>query len=96
MRLSVMYLLLSLSISTLSYAQNVDDRLKYMEQTPPSLIPEIFAPNLISKKNEYEFGSVFNREATEFFYGVNKWEVRNTIFKVNRRQMEYPSDDLIS
>ena len=43
------------------------------------MIPEIFAPNFISKKAESEFGSVFNKEATEFFYGVNvngKSEIR--------------------
>lgn len=52
---------------------------KYLNQTPPSSHPEIFAPNLISKKGEYEFGSVFNKTGTEFFYGVNnngKEEIR--------------------
>ncbi len=48
-----------------------NDELKYLQQTPPSLTPEKFAPNVVSTKDEYEFGSVFNREATEFFYGVN-------------------------
>ncbi|WP_411031355.1 TolB family protein [Spongiimicrobium sp. 3-5] len=51
----------------------------YLEQKRPSKTPEIFAPNLISKKGEYEFGSVFNRDATEFFYGVainGKEEIR--------------------
>ncbi|WP_340063311.1 hypothetical protein [Ascidiimonas aurantiaca] len=42
----------------------------YLKQTPPSVIPEKFAPNIISKPEEYEFGSVFNKDATEFFYGV--------------------------
>jgi len=54
-------------------------KLKYLKQKPPSNTPVIFAPNLISKKGEYEFGSVFNKNATEFFYGVNvngKEEIR--------------------
>lgn len=51
----------------------------YLGQKRPSTTPEIFAPNLISKKGQYEFGSVFNKDATEFFYGVNvngKEEIR--------------------
>jgi len=58
-----------------------DDNLKYIKQKPPTIVPEIFAPGLISKNNEYEFGSVFNTEATEFFYGVvtkGKAEIRYT------------------
>ncbi|WP_025666361.1 TolB-like translocation protein [Aquimarina megaterium] len=55
----------------ISWSQKVDERLKYLEQKPPSLTPEIFAPGLISKNTESEFGSVFNTEATEFFYGVD-------------------------
>ena len=51
--------------------QKTNEGLKYLKQTPPSLVPEIFAPNLISKKGEYEFGSVFNKNGTEFFYAVN-------------------------
>lgn len=57
----------------------VDESLKYLKQNPPSTEPEIFAPNIISKENEYEFGSVFNNDATEFFYGVaidGKEEIR--------------------
>lgn len=42
-----------------------------MGQAPPTLIPQVFAPAIISKKEALEFGSVFNEEATEFFYGVN-------------------------
>ncbi|MEL7121025.1 MAG: serine hydrolase [Bacteroidota bacterium] len=51
----------------------------YLGQTPPSTTPEVFAPDLISNPNEYEFGSVFNQEGTEFFYGINvngKEEIR--------------------
>lgn len=48
-----------------------NEELKYLQQAPPSLTPEKFAPNVVSTKEEYEFGSVFNKDATEFFYGVN-------------------------
>jgi hypothetical protein len=71
-------LLLTLFVSC---TEKIDESLKYLKQKPPSLVPEIFAPNLISKKLEYEFGSVFSNDATEFFYGVNvngKSEIRHT------------------
>ena len=53
----------------------------YLNQKPPSELPEVFAPGIISKDNVYEFGSVFNKDATEFYYGVNnrgKEEIRYT------------------
>lgn len=68
--------------------------LMYLGQKPPKKKPKIFAPDLISKKNEYEFGSVFNKDGTEFFYGVstkngeiikysklegNKWSIPKTL-----------------
>ena len=42
----------------------------YMGQTPPGLSPQMFAPNFISTE-AYEFGSVFNSDGTEFYYGVD-------------------------
>lgn len=57
---------------------------KYLEQKPPSMKPEIFAPGLISKDGESEFGSVFNNAATEFYYAVDvngKSEIRYTRLK---------------
>ncbi len=64
-----------------SCINTVDESLKYLQQTPPSTTPEIFAPNFISTETEYEFGSVFNEDGTEFYYGVNvggKEEIRYT------------------
>ena len=43
---------------------------KYMGQAEPGTIPEMFAPNFISTE-EQEFGSIFNSEGTEFYYGVD-------------------------
>ena len=42
----------------------------YMGQAPPGASPKMFAPNFISTE-ESEFGSVFNKNATEFYYGVD-------------------------
>ncbi|WP_298902933.1 hypothetical protein [uncultured Psychroserpens sp.] len=78
MRLTINYFL-CLLIPMISYSQEIGDHLKYLKQKPPSIKPKIFAPDLISKKGVYEFGSVFNKDATEFFYGVNvkgKEEIR--------------------
>jgi hypothetical protein len=64
-----------------SYLKHTDEKLKYLGQTPPSSTPKVFAPGLISKTDESEFGSVFNKEATELYYGVDingKAEIRYT------------------
>ena len=66
-------------IKNADFSQSTQENLKYLKQTPPSLTPKVFASDLISKNNEYEFGSVFNKEGTEFYYGVNvngKEEIR--------------------
>lgn len=42
----------------------------YFGQKPPGNKAKVFAPNIISTE-EYEFGSVFNAERNEFYYGVD-------------------------
>ncbi|AXT20778.1 hypothetical protein D7030_11590 [Flavobacteriaceae bacterium AU392] len=79
MRLIINFLFWCLLIPIIGYSQKTDERLKYLGQKPPTISSERFAPGLISKKGVYEFGSVFNKDATEFFYGVNvngKEEIR--------------------
>ncbi|WP_299214165.1 hypothetical protein [uncultured Aquimarina sp.] len=55
----------------LGYAQNNEESILYLNQKPPGLQPEIFAPNIISKPSESEFGSIFSKDGKEFFYGVD-------------------------
>nr|WP_299672004.1 ankyrin repeat domain-containing protein [uncultured Polaribacter sp.] len=43
---------------------------KYMGLEKPETNPKIFAPNFISTE-EQEFGSVFNKNGTEFYFGVD-------------------------
>ncbi len=43
---------------------------EYMGQKAPGLTPAVFAPHVISTE-ESEFGSVFNADNTEFYYGVD-------------------------
>ena len=42
----------------------------YLGQKPPGLSPIVFAPNLISLKDHYEYGSVFSKDGKEFYYAV--------------------------
>jgi len=42
----------------------------YFGQPAPGQTPKVFAPNFISTEAS-EFGSVFNTDATEFYYGVD-------------------------
>lgn len=71
MRLFLTCILCILFIPFMGCSQQVDSSLTYLGQKPPTLIPEVFAPDIISKKEISEFGSVFNKDATEFFYGVD-------------------------
>ncbi|GMN04984.1 hypothetical protein MTsPCn5_03720 [Croceitalea sp. MTPC5] len=82
LNMETLFVLLSLLFFVNVFGQTEpNEKLKYLGQKPPNTTPEVFAPNFISKKGEYEFGSVFNKDATEFFYGVNvngKEEIRYT------------------
>ncbi|KAA0992416.1 TolB-like translocation protein [Dyadobacter aurulentus] len=42
----------------------------YMNQKLPGLTPTVFAPDLISLKDHYEYGSVFSKDGKEFYYAV--------------------------
>lgn len=43
---------------------------KYFNEVPPGLTPKVFAPGSISLETQFEFGSVFSSDMTEFYYGV--------------------------
>lgn len=60
-----------LAILTIGCARKFDENIKYLKQNTPLAKPKVFAPNVISTEDEYEFGAVFNTAATEFFYGVD-------------------------
>ncbi|GMN11215.1 hypothetical protein MTsPCn9_20800 [Croceitalea sp. MTPC9] len=53
-----------------SLVRNIVLKGAYMGQKPPGMVAKVFAPNVISTE-EYEFGSVFNKAGTEFYYGVD-------------------------
>ena len=66
-------------------AQDVETAsLRYLKKPPPGLTPQVFAPGVVSKEDEREFGSVFSADGTEFFYAVDvngKAEIRRMKLK---------------
>ncbi len=55
--------------------------LHYIDVEKPTLLPKVFAPQVISKAKQSEFGSTFSKDGKEFFYAVNvkgKSELRYT------------------
>ena len=97
-------LLLSICSLLTSFAIQSDQSPHYFHQTPPGIVPKVFAPGIISLEDEYEFGSVFNAAGTEFYYGVNvggKEQIRYSIFvegewtapKTLMEQDQYGSND---
>lgn len=57
-----------------------DNSMAYFGQKEPGDTPELFAPNLISKPNRYEFGCAFSKNGKEFFFGVDSGE-KNIIYQ---------------
>lgn len=53
-----------------SQSQNLQSEAPYLNQKPPGLIPELFAPGIVSVKDLYEYGSVFSKNGKEFYYAV--------------------------
>lgn len=71
-------------VSGFSDSFSSDEQNIYLGQKPPGPEPEKFAPGVISKPDEHEFGSVFSSDGTEFYYGVDmdgKAEIRFTYLK---------------
>ncbi|MEM6361723.1 MAG: ankyrin repeat domain-containing protein [Bacteroidota bacterium] len=73
-----------------SLVRDFDMEGKYMGQKAPGTSPKMFAPNFISTE-EQEFGSVFNKDGTEFYFGVDvggRNEIRFT--KMEGKQWSKP------
>lgn len=78
-------LICSISGATLGQS-NQKESSTYLHQEPPGLIPEVFAPGIVSLENEYEYGSVFSSNGREFYYAVvvdKKPEIRFIKFENN-------------
>lgn len=71
------------------FTQNVNACLsgEYLGREKPNNTPIIFAPGVVSKIDEHEFGSVFSSDGREFYYGVDVngiSEIRFMICKDNK------------
>ncbi len=63
--------LLFLCFSQWSAAQTTGQKAAlYLNQEPPGPTAKLFAPEVVSLKNRYEFGSVFSRDGKAFYYAV--------------------------
>jgi len=75
------FLLILLLYCNVSCVAQKTSQLQYIDANKPTVIAKKFAPGFISKKNEHEFGSVFSKDGTEFYYAVDingKAEIRYT------------------
>lgn len=52
-------------------ANNTDHSDAYLGQNPPGNTPVIFAPNILSLSDRYEFGCTFSTDGKEMFFGVD-------------------------
>src|SRR6187455_206390 len=43
---------------------------KYFNEVFPGITPLVFASGKISQKDQFEFGAVFSKDRSEFYYGV--------------------------
>ena len=77
-KIFLLYLLLFYNLSCSSQKSSLS---KYIDKNKPSLSAKVFAPGFISQENESEFGSIFSKNGTEFYYAVDlngKAEIRYT------------------
>jgi Tol biopolymer transport system component len=77
----------------------------YLGQKPPGSVPAVFAPDLISLKDHYEYGSTFSKDGKEFYYAViidkkpqiryskfvnNAWTTPKTVISSNSYEYNDP------
>jgi hypothetical protein len=65
-----MRILLILFITISSGTLKGQGAIDYFRQNPPHDIPQIFAPDLVSVKNRFDYGISFSPDCNEFAYGV--------------------------
>lgn len=64
-------LLISMEVCTQEKERKVEKNMFYFGQKPPDETPKLFAPNIISKPNRYEFGCTLSKNGKEFYFGVD-------------------------
>jgi len=71
---SITLILSVLLIIETATAQTKGSSPKFLNQEPPGMESKLFAPEIISLKNRYEFGSVFSKDGKEFYFAVEENE----------------------
>lgn len=82
--LPILFLLLITPFRSLMAQIVVPEGSAYLKQKPPGLTPTVFARDIISLKDHYEYGSVFSRDGSEFYYAViinSKPQIRRVTFR---------------
>ena len=77
---SILLIMVSISCNSL-------DSISLLDPNTPGITPQIFAPNFISLANQSEYGSTFNEQQTDFYYGVDingKSHINHTQFVDNK------------
>ena len=53
---------------------------RYLDQKPPGLIPEVFAPGIVSINGRNESGISFSPDLDEVYFTVNKKDEETSIY----------------
>ncbi len=72
------------------YTSSTDEKNPYFGQEPPGLVPEVFAPGIISLENRYEQYAAFAPDGNEFCFSVTNaaWSL-SMAFYVKREQGQW-------
>jgi Tol biopolymer transport system component len=80
--MSVILLLLMVTISISSYSQDEFPVLSgpYLGQKPPGLIPQIFAPGIVSIKDRFEGAISFSPALDEVYFSVDSQDRKTSVY----------------
>jgi Tol biopolymer transport system component len=83
------FVIIFISTTSLNYSQELSDSTKYLGQSCPGLIPEIFAPGIVSLEDRLEFNTTFSPDGKEFYFTIgspnwNHYRIMYTKLENNR------------
>jgi Tol biopolymer transport system component len=88
------HVVLGIACCISSFPQPVLGAKVYLDQKPPGLKPEVFAPGVVSTADEHEFGSAWSRAGEELFYGVDLGD-RTEIRRVRLDEHQRPRTETV-
>jgi hypothetical protein len=93
--LSLLILILTFSSQSFSKDDLLALKGPYLGQKPPGLIPEAFAPGIVTTEH-YEYSGVFSPDLTEFYFIRGNEESNQQEFVVFRNQDNRWSESIVS